>query len=187
MIIPTQITNFNRTNRELQIFWMFCIFVAGRNSDFAASKVSQIMAKIPENKLPFDEIAQIDIRNMLVANKVGQYNRIAKALEQSFKLNLTTATLDDLLNIFGVGPKTARFFLLHTRKNCECAVLDTHILKWMRLKGFHMVPDTTPQKAEDYKYWERIFISRAKACYPNLSIAEADLLIWSQMSGRLEQ
>ena len=35
MIIPTQITNYSRTDKELQLFWLFGIVVAGRNLSLA--------------------------------------------------------------------------------------------------------------------------------------------------------
>ena len=186
MINPTSITKFDRTTRELQIFWLFCIMVAGKNSDQVAAKLGKLIQSCCEFELPFDFFRNNmhAVHNVLVANKIGQYNRIEKAIAQSVDLDLENATLDNLMNVFGVGPKTARFFLLHTRRDCDCAVLDTHVLKWLGLRGV-IVPTATPQNGIQYEHLERLFLLHVKAAFPTLSVAEADLLIWSQMSGRL--
>lgn len=184
MINPTSITKFDRTTRELQVFWLFCIMVAGKNSDQVASKLGKLIENCGEG-LPFDYFRENPtvVHNLLVAHKIGQYYRIEKAIAESVDLDLSTATLSDLMNVFGVGPKTARFFLLHSRRHCDCAVLDTHVLRWLGARGVE-VPLSTPQGAE-YEQLERLFLLHIKAAFPALSVAEADLFIWSQMSGRL--
>jgi thermostable 8-oxoguanine DNA glycosylase len=101
-------------------------------------------------------------------------------------LDLRTATINDLLAIHGVGGKTARFFLLHSRKDCEHVVLDTHVLAYLRDRWGMDVPTSTPPKKE-YERIERIAVNLIKTDYPNFSMAEADLLIWTKRSGRLEE
>ena len=103
---------------------------------------------------------------------------------QSLDLDLPNCTLDDLLNIHGVGNKTARFFLLHTRIGCEYAVLDTHILKWMRGRG-EDVPKSTPTRKTVYTKLERRFLNVSRLAYPFLTDSQIDLLIWSEQSGRI--
>lgn len=180
-IVPTSITNFNRNTRELQAFWLFCICVAGRNSKMVATKINQLMGDVPNNMFPFDWLRVQDIRSVLEKHKMGQYGRITKAIQQSLDLDLATVDFMDLEKIHGVGPKTSRFFLLHSRPNVEVAVLDTHILKWMQANfPAHSVPATTPQK--DYRTWENMFLIRAKDMFPGLSIAEIDLTIWKSFS-----
>jgi len=103
---------------------------------------------------------------------------------QSLDLNLRTCTLEDLLKIHGVGNKTARFFLLHTRAGCEYAVLDTHILKWMRNRG-EDVPKSTPTNSKVYRELEKRFRYLSRLAHPSLTDAQIDLLIWSEQSGRI--
>ena len=104
---------------------------------------------------------------------------------QSLDLDLETCTLDDLLAIHGVGNKTARFFLLHTRQGCDYAVLDTHILAWMRDNGVEDAPNNTPTNSKKYKQLEKKFRYLSRLRYPYLSDAQIDLLIWSDQSNRI--
>ena len=188
IINPTKITDFNRSIESLQEFWLFCIFVAGKNSDIAASKLRELSDVLPDgNESLFDKLKKLsatDITDYLVKAKVGQYGRITNAILDTLMIDIDTASLEDLLNIRGVGPKTARFFLLHSRKDCSHAVLDTHILKWLSRLGYSDVPKATPQVSRIYSHREKIFVDRARKMWPNLSIAEIDLLIWSEVSGR---
>jgi len=187
-IVPTDITNYNRTDVELESFWIFCILVAGKNSDTTSRLVSKLLSK--RGKMtPFEYIRSlklVELRNTLVANKTGQYDRIKKALYFSARLDLRTCTRDDLLDIHGVGPKTARFFLLHTREFCDEVVLDTHILNWMRVKcGIKDAPKNTPQKPEKYAKFAGLCKYLIEQHFPGLSLAQADLMVWTMMSGRL--
>lgn len=184
MIDPTKVTNFARNKRELEIFWVFCLFVAGKNSDIAANKINQLVHSIPGDCTLFDYFRNNGVRNTLEQIKIGQYNRLTKAIEQSLNIDLFVATLNELLNIHGVGPKTARFFIVHSRKGAKYAVLDTHILKYINaLELWDNVPAQTPNKTQ-YPIWEQRFIDICYKYYPNMSIAEIDLMIWKMVSGR---
>ncbi len=189
LIDPKDITNYNRTDVELQSFWIFCILVAGKNSDTTARLVTKLL-KDRGDMTPFEFIRSLkltELRNYLVAHKTGQYDRIRKALFFSAKLDLRTCTRDDLMDIHGVGPKTARFFLLHTREFCDEIVLDTHILNWMRVKcDIKDAPKNTPQTPEKYAKYAGLCKYLMETHYPGLTLAQADLMIWTEMSGRLE-
>jgi len=186
---PTSVTDFRRTTSQLQSFWLFCQFVAGKNSDYASRCLSNMLhaAKLGE-ETPFEyfrSLGETGVHNALVASKVGQYGRLTKGIMQSLDLDLASCTLDDLLSIHGVGNKTARFFLLHTREGCDYAVLDTHILAWLRNRGIPDVPKNTPTNGKDYRRLERAFRYLSRLAYPFLSDAEIDLLVWSEQSGRI--
>ena len=189
LINPKDITNYNRTDVELESFWIFCILVAGKNSDTTSRLVTKLL-KNRGDKTPFEFIRSLkltELRNYLVAHKTGQYDRIRKALFFSAKLDLRTCTRDVLMDIHGVGPKTARFFLLHTREFCDEVVLDTHILRWMRERcGIKEAPKNTPQNPEKYAQYAGLCKYLMETHYPGLTLAQADLMIWTEMSGRLE-
>lgn len=185
-ITPSEITNFNRNDHELQAFWLFGMFVAGKNSDYASKCLARLLNK---DVLPFEylrSLGEVGIHNALVASRIGQYSRLTKAVIDSLDLDLRNCTLEDLLKVRGVGPKTARFFLLHTRQDCECAVLDTHILAWMRENGVEDAPQATPQNQKVYQQLEKQFLFLAKHNFPQMSVAQIDLMIWMKQSGRLQ-
>lgn len=186
VIDPKEITNYNRSDYELELFWLFCLFVAGKNSDVASDKLSQLLSNITPWQTPFEYLKEIDVFNTLVSIKSGQYNRLVRAINESLHINLRTCNLEDLTNIYGVGPKTARFFLLHTRPQCNYAVLDTHILKWIRSHaGYNDTPKDTPQNPNEYERWSNIAIELMNKEYPGMTLADIDLLIWTEVSGRL--
>lgn len=186
VIDPKKITDYSRSDSELETFWLFCLFVAGKNADTASIKLSHLLGGMIPWDTPFSYLRDIDITTKLVEIKSGQYTRLSRAIKESLNLDLRNCTVSDLTSIYGVGPKTARFFLLHTRENCEYAVLDTHILKWIRNHaGFEDAPKDTPQKQKDYDKWSQIAISLMKQSYPDSTLADIDLLIWTEMSGRL--
>jgi thermostable 8-oxoguanine DNA glycosylase len=186
---PTDITDFNRDTNQLESFWLFCMFVAGKNSDYASRCLSKLIHGMSKRGYDgifnyFKDLGRDGIHNALVANKVGQYGRLTKGIMQSLDLDLERCNLDALLDIHGVGNKTARFFLLHTRIGCEYAVLDTHILKWMRGRG-EDVPKSTPTRKTVYRKLERRFLYLSRLAYPFLTDSQIDLLIWSEQSGRI--
>lgn len=192
MIDPSNITNFNRTEAELQEFLLFCIVVAGKNAEQQAKKLDAFL-KAGYNqfgvKTPFNLIQKMikfpiyknSLGTLLRSVKMGQYSRISEAfIYTSFIKNLKTVTLNELLDVPGIGPKTSRFFLLHSRPNQNIACLDTHILKWMGKIGY-TVPKSTPQGIR-YKQLENSFLWE---CHIRKKTpAELDLEIWKEISGR---
>jgi endonuclease III len=96
-------------------------------------------------------------------------------------LDLRTCTAEDLEKIPGIGRKTSRFFLLHSRKNADCACLDVHILRWLQEQGVETT-DRTPSSAKEYRRLEQEFLSRVPA---GKSVAEFDLEIWTEKSRKV--
>jgi thermostable 8-oxoguanine DNA glycosylase len=190
VIDPKNITNYSRTDNELQTFWLFCIMVAGKNSDTTSRVLSKLLTKISPYDTPFEGIKNLGeqgLYDLLVEHRVGQYDRITKAIWQSLDIDLRNCTREDLMQIYGVSHKTSRFFLLHTREFCEEIVLDTHILSWLREKcGIQDVPKNTPQSASKYEYFADLCKYLMQNHFPGLSLAQIDLFIWTEMSGRLD-
>lgn len=187
LIDPKKITNFTRTQAELQSFFLFGLFCAGKNSDYAAKCLAKLLHN-NEGETPFEvlkNLGETGIHNALVASRIGQYTRLTKAIVDAVYLDLSTCTLEELMSVHGVGQKTARFFLLHTRPNCKVAVLDTHILKWLRDNEVD-APQVTPTSVKQYKALEEKFLFLAGINFPFMSIADVDLTLWMKYSGRLE-
>ena len=192
MITPTNITNYNRTQPELEEFLLFAILVAGKTAKTQAEKLNLFLQDHPvkngtlndKKDSPFEFIQRILNLNMLklwmMDCKLGQYNRLDKAIRGilQFKGKLDTVRLDELESVEGIGPKTARFFLLHSRPNQRIAALDTHILKFMSEKGYK-VPKSTPSK-KLYAMIENDFLTECDKAGKN--VADMDLEIWKSYS-----
>ena len=183
---PRNITNFSRTDYELQEFLLFCVAVAGKSSEMQSRKLDIFLA--PHTHLPFERIkslvAQGNFMDVLKQSKIGQYTRIGKAwvnLAQS-GLDLRTCTVEELEKIEGIGPKTSRFFMLHSRPNQSLAVLDTHILSWMRYAGYDAPKATPPLKK--YKVLEVAFLK--ECANAGMTPAQMDLEIWKSRQVRVK-
>jgi len=179
-----QLPTYCSDKYEKEYFLIFSIIVAGRNAKMAVEKTWRLLEFTWGEETPFDLIKHYIDHNTLTQKlkslKIGQYTRIEKALKDIINLNVETCTLDDLLACHGVGNKTARFFLLNTRKDAEYAVLDTHVLKWLKsLFGNWMsVPKSTPTSGSRYALWEYKAIQAMKKEYPERTLAQADFEIW---------
>jgi thermostable 8-oxoguanine DNA glycosylase len=114
---------------------------------------------------------------MLRDHGIGCYTIKAKAMfyAATSGLDLRTCTASDLESIYGVGPKTARCFLLHTRENARVAGLDTHMLKHLKSLG-HDVPKSTPI-GKKYLTLEKTVLSLADEA--GMTPAEYDLHVWT--------
>ena len=169
---------------EKEYFLIFSVIVAGRNAKMAVEKTWRLLEFTWGEETPFDLIKHYIDHKTLVQKlktlKIGQYTRIEKALKDIINLNVETCTLDDLLACHGVGNKTARFFLLNTRKDAEYAVLDTHVLKWLRsiFGNWRSVPKSTPTSQSLYQFWENEAMYAMKKEYPERTLAQADFEIW---------
>ena len=186
MIDPLNVTDYARSQDDLEQFWIFCILVAGKNADQTAGKVAKLLAEKPCEQTPLKYLKSLGaaLRDSLVACRTGQYRRITRALAESFDIELRTAPIDVLERVHGVGPKTARFFVLHTRSGARVAVLDTHILKWLQGRKVKKVPKHTPGSRKQYMELESRTIRIMERAFPAMTLAQADLHIWATVSGR---
>ena len=186
-IDPQNITNFNRTEEELEAFLIFCIFVANKNSSVIAQKINTMFNDIgigPFAYINF-KLKEGKLRSWLEKHKIGQYTRftltltqIAETFVQGDRL-LSSCSLADLQDIKGVGLKTSRFFCLHSRANTTCAVLDTHVLKWLN-EMYNTIHKSTPTNYADYKLLEGLFLGE---CHKwQKSAAQMDTFIWQYYS-----
>jgi hypothetical protein len=93
-------------------------------------------------------------------------------------LDLNTCTVDQLDDVIGIGPKTARYFILHTRKDVRLACLDTHILKWMGSLGLR-TPNSTPS-GNRYIELEKAYLGICKLT--GYRPVDLDIAIWLKYS-----
>lgn len=202
MVNPYNITNFNRSKSELEEFLLFCIVVAGKTAYIQARKLDEFLQSVntrlmmPENVSPFQTIISAEQHGILMQEiqkaKLGQYKKIYSAfkyiVENEYdltcmspsqnKYDLTRMTPDILELIPGIGMKTSRFFLLHSDTNFKdnIAILDTHILKFIRENIDNRAPKSTPTIKVTYKYWEDLFLYWCQS--NNKNVADFDLEVW---------
>ena len=191
-IDPYNITNFNRTEEELQLFLLFCIVVAGKTAYIQAEKLEQFLCSVnerlmmPEHVKPFQTLISAEQHGILMQEiqkaKLGQYKKIYAGFKyiSEHKFDLTHMTPEQLELIPGVGMKSSRFFLLHSDRNYlnYIAILDTHILKFIKENIDNRAPKSTPTIRVTYKYWEDVFLLWCEE--NNKNVADFDLEVWKK-------
>lgn len=187
MIDANNITNFDRTNDELLEFWLFALFVRGKNADVQAKKLEYFVDLCRMTPNTWTTLSaglwqkRDDIDGMLRSVKAGQYDTLTSAILQTvIRLDadpafLRRASARDLEQIKGVGPKTSRFFILHSRPKARVAVLDTHILNYLGDRSGEKIPRATPT-GKRYAELEETFLTYAD--YYGVDPAAFDLAIW---------
>ncbi len=161
---------------KLQTKLIFSILVAGKSAKFAENKLNRLFYDI--DKTPFEYINELIKYNVLEEKlkfiKSGAYKKLMTCLPEVIKLDVKNCDINELEAIKGIGPKTSRFFLMWGRGEDGYAVLDTHVLKWLRNLGY-TVTKTTPHRYK-YKEIENYFLEEAKK--RNISPKELDSHIW---------
>lgn len=189
MIDPANVTNYERKQAELEEFLLFCVMVANKNSERSAKALDFLLRQGNEGDTPFQTIRRMvendTLMTRLVQARTGEYMRRWRTLtELSLGMagNLANVTVDHLQTIHGIGPKTARFFVINTQRGARYAALDTHILKFLKDAGWPDIPKTTPQKPSEYRRIEEYFLTEASVA--GIEPASLDLAVWKQYSGR---
>jgi hypothetical protein len=189
MIDPNKVTDFNRTEAQLEEFLLFAILVAGKKSDMMARKLelflygSRKALGLPSDTTPFQLLEYLIKCDLLDPSmkkfKLGVYTKLNKCFTGilQFKGKLNTVTIEELESVFGIAEKTSRFFILHSRPNQQIAALDTHILKWLNELEYPNVPKNTPS-GKKYQDLEKAFLYEANI--REVSPADLDLTIWKK-------
>lgn len=150
-----------------------------------AKAVDHLLSIDTEFKNPFDKIVSYIqkgiLREHLKTCGIGQYNRLTRCLEESIRNchHIYSRDLDGIESIYGVGPKTSRFFIVYTKPDQEYAIIDTHVLKYLKELGYD-VPKTTPT-GKKYRELETIFLNEWKKS--GLTLTDFDLGIWKRYAG----
>ena len=187
LVDPENITNFNCDELELQLILLFWISAAGKNAKRSALCLERFLnhgADVFATKEPFEIVRRFgcELPSVLKSHGFGCYNNKARSMSEvaEKRLDLKNCSLEDLEKIKGIGPKTARCFLIHTRPNSRYAGLDTHALKYMRDQGIE-APKSTPA-GRKYLELETKFLELADKSGKTLS--EFDLDIWRSYSSK---
>lgn len=191
MIDPTDVIKFDRTDAELEEWWLFSTIVAGKTAATQARLLEEFLTRARRGaETPFEVIAAYPETTVTINEKlmpydpllsymkqarIGQYTRLVRCWRESLTLNLRNDPVEAFEAIHGVGPKTARMFLMHSRPNQRLAAIDTHVLKHLAAKG-HTVPKATPPGGTLYRDLEQKFLALADAA--GMTPADYDLQVW---------
>lgn len=178
MIDYINLPNYNLNDQELEEFLIFSICVANKPAKVIAPRVHNFCEPYRPNVLR--NLKNIDVESIQQNLKelgIGCHSNKAKCLKflSNKNLDLKSCTTTDLEEAPGIGLKTSRFFLGHTRRGFESAILDTHILKFLKEMG-NDVPSSTPTNIKKYMSIENIFIKYAKNM--GISTPELDIILW---------
>jgi hypothetical protein len=185
---------------ELQSKFIYSLIVAGKSAGFANDALQRLFERLtPWPVFPYPEaihgpcspfeavrtwIHRGELLERLQRARTGNYRKLDRALREAIRLwqgrvlDLASCTPAELERIPGVGPKTSRFFIVWTRPEENLAVLDVHVLRWMRGLGYE-APASTPG-TKRYAELEKAFISEASK--RGLTPRQLDLRIWEAAS-----
>lgn len=182
---PIQITNHNCSVDELELHILFWICAAGKKGPTSAKSLGNMLSDWSGSfTSPFSIVKRIE-RHAVLADqlkkfgigcnndKAGYFRNIIAA-----NLDLRTCSVEDLESVKGIGPKTSRCFLLHSRPDQQVAGLDRHMLRFLKSKG-HDVPEQTPSE-KTYKKLQKLvlnYVSESK-----MTPEAFDLMVWREYS-----
>ena len=190
MIDPECITNYNLSEKELQEHILFWVCAAGKNGRTAAKCLDNFLEEVEAHywgpmKSIFIAVQKGGNLPFIMRDcGIGCYMSKARTfLELSLavgmkELDIRTCSAVDIEKIYGIGMKTSRCFILHSRKGARYAGLDTHLLKFLRELGYN-VPKSTPT-GKKYLELEQIFLNYADKL--GKTPADLDLEIWNKYS-----
>jgi hypothetical protein len=197
MIDPCNVTNGSRSTAELEEFLLFCVVVAGKNADQQAAKLEGFLG----GRSPFAFIRESDRKGRLEEHlrrvRMGKYSLLVRGFRQlaTSGIDLRTCAWEELTRFPGIGMKTAKFFVLHSREGEMHGVLDTHVLGWMRdhwkpaAGRPPAVPRHSPQDPAAYRFWETVYFGMVAARRHGsgkpaaVDWAQFDLDLWKERRG----
>ncbi|HEY1793440.1 MAG TPA: helix-hairpin-helix domain-containing protein [Opitutaceae bacterium] len=193
MIDPNNVTNPSRTPAELEEFLLFCVVVAGKNADQQSRKLEGFLG----GRAPFAHIRRAarerTLEGRLREVRLGKYSLLARSFAElaGSGEDLSACGWEELTRFPGIGIKTAKFFVLHSRPRQMHGVLDTHVLSWMRehwpaRRGGAAVPRHSPQDPRSYRFWETVYFGMvAERHHGRAAVdwAKFDLDLWMERRG----
>lgn len=173
------------SEQEMQLKLLFSVIVAGKNAKFAMNVLRNLFSKYDDDILPFDLIKQWTkegkLESHIRSSRSGNYNKMIRCFPLLTKLNPRTASLEELEQIPGIGPKTSRFYHLWIGKKTVCAALDVHALRFLRDLGYKNVPKSTPS-GRRYMELEQALLS--EAVKRNMTPNQLDADVWTAYSSK---
>ena len=186
MINVFNINDYNRNRHEREELLLLSIAVAGKTAYIIAPKIHRFIEICGKTGTPFERIKSVLsqggadlLREKLEEVKLGCYNSRTKGFIEAANLDVFNCGIKELEQVTGVGFKTSRLFLIHTRPDARYCAYDVHIGKEMRLQGFLDAPKSTPTSYKEYLYWEQKWLSLVPK---NVTVGEFDIQTWNKYS-----
>lgn len=195
MVDPENITSYHLSDWELEEYMLFWICAAGKNGRTAARCLDKLLAKTvayiwgPMQSIHRASILY-DLPLMMKNSGIGCHTSKSRSFIEIAKavllkdIKLRTSSADDLEKIHGIGMKTSRCFIMHSRRGARYAGLDTHLLKYLRAQGVEDVPKSTPSSRRQYLRLEQEFLKLADE--QNKLPSVLDLEIWNRYSVKVK-
>lgn len=187
LIDPKNITKYNLSDDELEERILWWVLAAGKNGRTAAKCLDKLLKVIKATKTPFMDIIICDfyeksLIEIMKACGIGCYTSKYRTLMELVwsNLNLRACIAEDLEKIHGIGMKTSRCFIIHSRKDARYAGLDTHMLKNLKALGIPNVPKSTPSSKKEYLRLEQEVLKQADKA--SMTAADYDLMVWNKYS-----
>ena len=185
MVDPNNITQFSQSRAQLEETLLFWILASGKTAKTASKNLRKLLSEIyAETKIssPFQSIRHWYQKGNCLATLmktcgIGCYNNKSKTFLQLAYSNIDLFQCEpsELEAIYGIGMKTSRCFIIHSRKDAKYAGLDTHVLKFLKDLNYD-VPKSTPASKKKYESIEKTFIKISDRL--NVSPGKLDLIIW---------
>jgi len=171
---------------ELEEFLLFTAAVAGHNAKRTAKLLHDwldyhhpgYLSPMPtlHSFYPYKNKLADDLKE----HGFGCYTQRAKSFIEIFSaitiVGVRNFTFDRLIDIYGIGLKSASFFLAYTGMDENRVILDTHVLQWLKRQGWPRVPKSTPRTVG--KYDELSLYFRAEAARRQMTVLDLDRQIW---------
>lgn len=167
-VSPERLTNFNRNQSELEQLIIFSVAVAGKTANTTAKAIERFFdGGILDYAAPSHWLtawlARGDefVLDKLKAARIGNYNRLLKFFKEfvADTPTLKTLNVEALRKFHGISYKTAKMIVLHSKPAERHAVIDTHVLKFLRdVIGVKNVPKASPSSFRRYEMLEDTFL-----------------------------
>jgi hypothetical protein len=165
---------------QLQYWILFSIAVAGKGAKVTEQKMVAFLEDEGRPLLsPFGIVKLYIERGQLLSklkkHKLGKYKLLDAGFREAIELDLDNLNVEKLDAVTGIGPKSARMIMMYGFPDQkEYAVLDTHVLKWLKAHGYD-VPNATPD-GKTYDRLEKIVLE--EAAKHKMTARQFDTYVW---------
>lgn len=193
---PYNLDQYRGSTAARQEALLYCLASPGRVAWVTARNLWLLLRLFPHESdgshLPYESIFSIlpAPHRPLAMCGFGNRSQLARAWGYAvFNVDvddLRHMTVANLVKIPHCGLKTARLIVENLvapeerhPQDRRIAILDVHVLRWLREHGHPDAPKTTPQNHSVYRIWESVWLDMRDA-----GLADNDLRLWRSLARR---